>query len=210
MDIIGNNRNQTDKALFEAFSAAVSATVPVETKANLFDAIFQLFGSMLTELGMMRTENMAEIAAAFVTNGTIVQANGYDIITAMGDRTEVKTTGTKVNTMTKQGRWVKHRASVKISEAKSTADYFFITVSLNHDDGTCTPVMYLIPRHSVLTKAGTIRNQLDFKYGLNASVNTNDAWYPYMFRDISELAARYEQLPLTTKVDDLFSFDVAA
>ncbi len=201
MDTLNNSRAQTDIGVYNATISQVLKTIPVEIKAQIFDRFAEDLGLCFTQGGFMRTENMNETALAVVTGGQVVQTTGYDVLAKMKHKTESKTTGTRISYKQKQAKWLKHTAQVHLSRAKEEAEFFFITVSLNRTDGSTEAVFYLIHRSRLLNKQGKLRSVIDFGYGENASINTNDEFYPYMFRSLEELCERFENMPVLEIVD---------
>lgn len=202
METKNTNRIQTDRAIFRRTVPEILSLIPKETKIAIFDRMYSEIGEVMTDLGHMRTENMAEDYVAVISDGEVVQVTGYDVITAMKEKTQVKTTGTRQNLKSKQAIWKKSTAQVKLGNFD--AEYLHAIVSLNHLDKTSTAIDYLIPRIALLTESGTIRTQIDFDYGFNSSLDNRCKWHPYILRSKEDLATRYEAMPVLEKLEVLF------
>lgn len=198
---VNNNRLQTDQGIFNITIAEWCKIIPTEIKALFFDQVMTLAGANFASTGVIRTENMAEIAVAVATNGQVVQLPGYDVLAAMGERIQVKTGGSRENKRKRPPPWAGDTCHINLKKINQLADLFLFTVSLNKLDGSTQVVHYLIPRFALMNRKGKFPSCIDFDYAQGGVVDTRDKWFPYMFKDYNELAERVAAVPTYTIVD---------
>jgi hypothetical protein len=179
--------------------------------AELGEALTPL-AVLLAKYGLMRTENMAELAIAARLGGTVVQSTGYDVevpaltaapmipIQKPKHLVEVRTLTSYKNS---SGNTVRseQKVVVRLSTPKKLLDYLVLQVAgMNRETGKVTHVIYyLIPHHALYNKSGDFLTAFDVRlddYGYPAG---DCKWTQWSFSDKNDILDRMNSTPARIK-----------